>query len=164
MPESQTLILNHHDILIKLDRMACEICEANSEAKRLIICGLNERGYFLAEALSQRMNEILPDLQTELCQVEAHASQPVFSPMPGFKGASVLVVDDVINTGSTLMKVLQEIYKGGPECIQTAFLAKREHRSFPVKADFVGISLATTLQEHVHFDKSDPGALNVYLN
>jgi pyrimidine operon attenuation protein/uracil phosphoribosyltransferase len=61
------------------------------------------------------------------------------------------------------MQAIHAIFAERPETIETAFLAKREHRNFPVKADYVGISLATTLQEHVYFDNSKSDKLKVYL-
>jgi pyrimidine operon attenuation protein / uracil phosphoribosyltransferase len=89
---------------------------------------------------------------------------PQFVPEMNMADQNIIVVDDVINTGETLMHVLQNIFSKKPRTIKTAFLAKREHRNYPVKADFVGISLATTLQEHVLFDNSNPAALEVCLN
>jgi pyrimidine operon attenuation protein/uracil phosphoribosyltransferase len=86
-----------------------------------------------------------------------------FSPSADFAGKHVLVMDDVINTGATLMLVLSAIFRHKPVSIGTVFLAKREHRNFPVKADYVGISIATTLQDHVAFDNTDPNNLSVYL-
>lgn len=165
MAETKTMILEHQSIITKMDRMACEICEKHTESSQLIICGLNSRGFFLASQLSGRINAILPELQTVLVQVTTHNTDtPFYSPATDFKGKHVLVVDDVINTGATLMMVLQQVFAASPQSIETAFLAKREHRSFPVKADYVGISLATTLLEHVQFDNSNPDSLIVYLN
>ncbi len=165
MAETKTMILEHQSIITKMDRMACEICEKHTESSQLIICGLNSRGFFLATELSRRINTILPELQTALVQITTQNTEtPLYSPVTDFKGKHVLVVDDVINTGATLMMVLQQIFASSPQSIETAFLAKREHRSFPVKADYVGISLATTLLEHVQFDNSNPDSLIVYLN
>jgi pyrimidine operon attenuation protein/uracil phosphoribosyltransferase len=61
------------------------------------------------------------------------------------------------------MKVLVSLYDYGFKTIRTAFLAERNHRNYPISADFIGVSLATTLQEHVFFDNSDPGDLKLYL-
>lgn len=150
--------------MMKLERMACEICERHSEQTSLSICGLNQRGYFLAALLQTKIKGILPGLNTNLVQVDSNGDTPVFAPATDFAGKQVLLVDDVINTGYTLMKVMQHIFLQRPAGIETAFLAKREHRNFPVKADYVGLSLATTLQEHVQFDNQNQDGLFVYLS
>lgn len=165
MPQEKTLILDHHTILVKIDRMACEICENQTENNELILCGMNSRGFFIAGIMANKIKAILPELNITLVQVDTHSTgQPRFEPKVDMKGRNVIVIDDVINTGKTLMHVIQDIFNHDPESIHTAFLAKREHRNYPVKADYVGISLATTLQEHVVFDNSDPNGLQVYLN
>lgn len=163
-PENKTLILNHEAILTKLERMACEIAEKHTEQNELVFCGMNTRGFYIADTISQKVTSILTHLKITLVQVITQEDgTTVFSPEVDFQGKSVIVVDDVINTGRTLMWVLNTIFNGNPASIETAFLAKREHRNYPVKADYVGISLATTLQEHVYFDNRQPQGLQVYL-
>lgn len=165
MSAQQTPVLNHQSILTKLERMACEICEEHMESTRIVLCGMNSRGFFIATALAQKVKSILPELAVDLVQVDTTTNTEVaFLPQLNLEACHIIVVDDVINTGETLMHVLQNIFSKKPKTIKTAFLAKREHRNYPVKADFVGISLATTLQEHVVFDNNDPNALRVYLN
>jgi pyrimidine operon attenuation protein / uracil phosphoribosyltransferase len=161
---NKTLILDHDAILLKLERIACEICEKHTQSQSIVICGMNSRGFFIAGQLAAHIKNILPSLQIELVQVTAEGGMPAFSPQTNFTGKSVVVADDVINTGKTLMQVVNSIFNQQPASIETAFLAKREHRNYPVKADYFGISLATTLQEHVYFDNSVPHALQVYLN
>lgn len=163
MDNSKTHILNHSEILTKLERMACEICEKHLESGELFICGLNDRGFALSQLLGEKVTAM--DANLKVTNINARVGQDTvqFLPQTDFKDKHVLVMDDVINTGSTLMLVLSEIYRFKPKSIGTVFLAKREHRSFPVKADYVGISIATTLQEHVAFDNSDPNNLSVYL-
>jgi pyrimidine operon attenuation protein/uracil phosphoribosyltransferase len=76
----------------------------------------------------------------------------------------VIVADDVLNSGKTLMHVIQPIVAANPVSLETAFLAERSYRSFPVRADYTGISLATTIQEHVSFDASDPDNMALWLS
>lgn len=162
--ENKTLILDHDAILLKLERMACEICEKHTQSQSIVLCGMNSRGFFIAGQLAAHIQHILPALKVELLQVTIEGGAPVFSPNSSFQGKSVVVADDVINTGKTLMQVINSIFNHQPSSIETAFLAKREHKNYPVKADYYGISLATTLQEHVYFDNTLPDALQVYLN
>ncbi|MCC7298543.1 MAG: hypothetical protein IT244_09435 [Bacteroidia bacterium] len=163
-PQDKTPILDHHAIGVKIERMACEICEKHTESSEITICGMNSRGFYLAGELGKQVLQILPEVAVNLVQVTTNTNlEPSFSPLTDFKSRNVVVVDDVINTGKTLMHVLKVIFDQDPNSIETAFLAKREHRSYPVKADYVGVSLATTLQEHVYFDNSNPNELEVYL-
>jgi pyrimidine operon attenuation protein / uracil phosphoribosyltransferase len=165
MTAAKTQILDHLAIQVKLDRMATEICEKHTESDKIVLCGLNQRGFFLANTLAERVCSILPTLKVVTVQCLAPEAGPVtFEPKGSFSDNQVIVVDDVINSGRTLMQVLPVIFNDNPVTIETAFLAKREHRSFPVKADYVGISLATTLQEHVKFDDSRPQNLEVWLD
>ncbi|MBM3399605.1 MAG: hypothetical protein FJY15_03455 [Bacteroidetes bacterium] len=163
MTTAKTHILSHTEILIKLERMACEICEKHTNSGALVICGLNRRGFALSKLLSEKINAIDSKLSVVNVNAVVDGDSVSFKPSAGFSGKHVLVMDDVINTGSTLMLVLSEIYRQKPVSIGTVFLAKREHRNFPVKADYVGISIATTLQEHVQFDSADPNNLSVFL-
>jgi pyrimidine operon attenuation protein/uracil phosphoribosyltransferase len=76
---------------------------------------------------------------------------------------TVILIDDVLNTGNTAFKVLSSIYLLGVLKIETAFLAVREHLNFPILANYQGISIATTLQNHVEFDNSEINSLSVKL-
>ena len=67
------------------------------------------------------------------------------------KKSAVVIVDDVLNSGITLSGVLSEVLKHEPNSVKVAVLANRDHKAFPIRADFVGISLATTLKEHISF-------------
>ena len=156
-------ILDHEQIHTKLRRIACEIAEKHTDSKALMICGMNSRGFFLAGELQKHIHSFLPKLKIEVIQAREGEKGLEFNPHPAFAGRHMLVIDDVINTGRTLMQAIHAIFAERPETIETAFLAKREHRNFPVKADYVGISLATTLSEHVYFDNSNAGKLKVYL-
>ena len=159
----KTQILSHSEILTKLERMAWEICEKHINSGELVICGLNTRGFALSKLLGEKINVIDSELIVKNVNAVVNHDSVVFLPEADFAHKHVLVMDDVINTGSTLMLVLSEIYRQNPVSIGTVFLAKREHRNFPVEADYVGVSIATTLQEHVQFDNSDPDNLSVYL-
>ena len=163
MNSAKTPILNHSEILTKLERMACEICEKHINSGELVICGLNSRGFALSKLLGEKITAIVSELRVKNVNAVVEKDSVVFLPEADFAGKHILLMDDVINTGSTLMFVLSEIYRQKPVSICTVFLAKREHRNFPVKADYVGISIATTLQEHVQFDSTDPNNLSIYL-
>ncbi len=167
MDSQRTDIMGHRQILTTLDRIALEICERHHNHGTLLLGGIGDRGYFLAELLAERISRY-HEYVTELFRVDFDREQfnPVlirYTPQPEFSGQMVILVDDVLNSGKTLVHVMQPIISASPASLETVFLAERSYRNFPVRADYVGISLATTLQEHVFFDASNPEQLNLYL-
>jgi pyrimidine operon attenuation protein/uracil phosphoribosyltransferase len=167
MDSQRTDIMGHRQILITLDRIALEVCERHHSHGTLLLGGIGDRGFFLADLLSSRIAKFhgtAPELfRVDFDRIGFDASQIRHTPLPGFKDRNVLLVDDVLNSGKTLVHVMQPIISAAPSSLETIFLAERSYRSFPVRADYVGISLATTLQEHVFFDASNPEHLNLYL-
>jgi len=76
---------------------------------------------------------------------------------------TIIIVDDVVNSGYTAMKAVAYFFENGCSQIETAFLAQREHLNFPILANYVGLSIATTLKDHVYFDNSNPEQIQIYL-
>lgn len=148
-----------------LQRLSYEIAESLVEADELYLVALNHRGLCIANEINNDLSRILPNCNISLGNVDVAgdfkwsgvAPSQVSSDIP------VVIVDDVIHSGNTVMKVLVSLYDYGFKTVRTAFLAERHYRNFPISADFIGISLATTLQEHVYFDNSNPGDLLLYL-
>ena len=162
---SKTIIKSHSEIKLMLQRLSYEIAENYVDSESMYLVALNARGLAIANEINQDLNRILPNCTISLGNIDvmgdAHWSG--IAPSQIELNTPVIIIDDVIHSGSTVMKVLAELYDYGFVKIQTAFLAEREHRNFPIAADFVGISIATTLQEHVYFDNSDPGNLILFL-
>lgn len=162
---SKTVIKSHTEIKLMLQRLSFEIAENYVDSEGMYLVALNARGLAIANEINQDLHRILPNCTISLGNIDvlgdAHWSGIVPSQID--LNTPVVIIDDVIHSGSTVMKVLAELYDYGFVKIQTAFLAEREHRNFPIAADYVGISIATTLQEHVYFDNSDPGNLILYL-
>ncbi|MBR9859693.1 phosphoribosyltransferase [bacterium] len=152
---SRSLILNHHAIGLKLDRIAWQIAEEHFGKKEIIMVGLKDRGLQVAEMIYAKLQKIT-EAQVTLTSIEIDKSaplskSPVWTDQPKLSGKSVVLVDDVLNSGITLSGVLIEVLKHKPKSVKVAVLANRDHKAFPVEADFVGISLATTLKEHLSF-------------
>lgn len=165
---SKTIILNHNQILHKVKRIAFQIVENKQSSTNLCIGGIDTRGGFLAKLIYQELRKMeISDVKlfsisinrelegTEAVDISIHEVQ--------LKNAHVIIVDDVLNTGRTLMNVLLKIGLYHPEQIETCFLVQRSHRKFPLRGDYVGISLATTFQEHVSFNMNDKQNLEAYL-
>lgn len=151
-------ILTHEAVMARLKRMAYEIYERNYHAKELIVVGVNERGGYVAQRLIQALLEVSP-LQISQIHLEVDRDTDPYSygislddELKALSNRPVLIVDDVLYTGKTLMSIVSILLQASPESIQVAALIDRGHRSFPISADFVGLELATTLQQHVYVE------------
>jgi pyrimidine operon attenuation protein/uracil phosphoribosyltransferase len=162
---SRTIIKTHNDIKRMLQRLSYEIAESFFSADEIYLVALNHRGLSIANEINQDLTRILPNCTISLGNVDVIGDFTWSGVAPSQVSADipVVIIDDVIHSGSTVMKVLMALYDHGFKTIRTAFLADRQYRNYPVSADFIGVSLSTTLQEHVFFDNSDPGELLLFL-
>ncbi len=159
-------ILNHREIHNILKRISLEIAENHVDDLPIILLGLNERGYFLVELLEKHLNEITGITVSNKLQLVIENDIVVSSPdwTKVEKNSSVIIVDDVLNSGRTAMLAVSQCFNESFKRIETSFLAVREYRSFPVYANYSGLSVSTTLKDHVYFDNSDTSNLQVYLS
>ena len=144
-------ILTAEDINRKLRRMAFEIAERNADADVLIIAAVNGNGVVVAKNVIRHLKEIL-SCTIEFVTIIIDKSNPLNvslnSPLD-LSGKTVILVDDVANSGKVLLYSLKPFLSAEPESIQTLVLVERSHKLFPVQTDYVGLSIATTLQEHI---------------
>ncbi len=161
------LILDAIQIKQRIDRIAYQIYEDSSNEKELIIAGISNSGYRFAILLNEVLKSICP-IPTQLIEITLDKNNPtVFKlnpniPISDFKNKTIIIVDDVLNSGKTLMYSLKPFLEGDVKKIRTVLLVNRDHKRYPVEADFVGITLSTTLQEHIRVDLT-AGAEAVYL-
>ena len=150
----KTLILNHQQIEQKINRIAHEIYEYNYEEKEIVIAGIADSGYILAQKIKEALTKIAPieillvELKLNKKELKTEALQLQLSP-GDLKNKVVLLVDDVLNTGKTLIYAMNPFLNFDIKKLATIVLVDRNHNLFPVRADYVGLSMATTLQEHV---------------
>jgi pyrimidine operon attenuation protein / uracil phosphoribosyltransferase len=155
----QNIILNHTDILNKLRRIAYQIYETNTNEKEVILAGIFENGFVMASLLKEILDEI-SDLETTLCEVKIN-KKDVLKPITTslneeeITNKSIVLVDDVLNSGTTLIYGVKHFLNVPLKKFKTAVLVNRNHKKYPVKADFKGISLSTSLHEHVSVDFTD---------
>ena len=164
----QHKILSHQEIQHKIRRIAYQIYEANVEEKQLIVAGIEGGGLSFAKKIQQVLLKIT-DAEIVLCKVSMDKKNPLKSgvktsiPEEDYANRSVVLVDDVLNSGTTLIYGVQHFLKTPLKRLKTAVLVNRNHKKYPVKADYKGISLSTSLQEHINVQfkaKNDA----VYLN
>jgi len=163
---SKTLVLNAHQIEQKLCRMAWEILEKNHKDTHIVIAGISPKGSILAQRLSKHLNQI-SSLLVEVIEVQLDKENPLASDVKvsahsELKQKVVVLVDDVLKSGKTLMYGAQYFLNQPIRKLMTAILIDRNYKTYPIKADVVGLCLATTLQEHVSVELGDKEA--VYLN
>ncbi|MEM7657164.1 MAG: phosphoribosyltransferase family protein [Bacteroidota bacterium] len=148
-------IMDQAGVYARLKRIAFEIYEQHFQASQLLMFGIEERGYFLAEEIAQYLTEI-SDLEVKLGEVHVDRSGEegefgidIPIDLEELKGQVVVLVNDVLHTGRTLLNVSSILLHAVPSCIQTVVLINRGHRVMPVSSDYVGLELATTIHQHV---------------
>ncbi len=158
MTTATTLLLDPALIEQKIRRMAFEVYEYHDYAgySELLIAGIHGRGAQLARRVQAVLAEISP-LQTELIDIHLSKDTPAqaeirLEPQVELAGRSVLLVDDVLNSGRTLAYSLKPFLLAPIQSIQTLVLVERTHRRFPIRADYVGYALSTTVKEHVRVE------------
>lgn len=166
--QQETRVLGHEQILQRIRRIAWQLYEEFQDEQQLLLAGIAPRGHTLAGLLATELKQISP-LRCETVALkllkEAPLSQPILlEPVPqmAFENACVVVVDDVLKSGSTLIYGVHHFLQYPLKKLKTVVLVDRSHKRFPVKADFKGLSLSTSLQEHVsvHLD-SQPYQISV---
>src|SRR5262245_40436144 len=147
-------ILDEPTIAKKLQRMAYEIVESNLEEKQLILAGIKESGSVIAQTIQQLLQQI-SSIGTELISISLDKKSPgeiTLSKSMDFNNKVIIVIDDVANSGRTMLYAIKPFLAFHPRKIQTLALVERTHKAFPVKTDYVGLSVATTLQEHIYVE------------
>jgi pyrimidine operon attenuation protein/uracil phosphoribosyltransferase len=157
-------ILNSEDIQQKTRRIAYQIVEENYDETELTLIGIKPNGYGYAELLKKEI-EAIDKIKVILVELAMDKAKPLENKIAlslgkhSLDNKTVIMVDDVANTGKTLYYALKPVMEFSPKKVQAAVLVDRQHKIFPVTADFVGLSLSTTLKEHilVKFDDSGKG-------
>lgn len=135
----------------KMKRMAYEILENNFGENQFVLAGIREKGVVIARNIQTLLNEI-SKISTELLTVNLDKTNPQLVTLDkevSFRDKVILLIDDVSNSGKTLLYSLKPFLNDNQKKIQTLVLVERRHNTFPVKPDYVGLSVATTLQEHI---------------
>lgn len=150
-------ILNNEQIEQKINRLAHQLIENSFEEEMVFIGGIHGNGFHLAERI-QKIIEKNSDLKTQLFEISMDKIEPWNSkvtlsiPSESMKNGFIVLVDDVVNSGKAMQFALVEILQFPTKAIKTLTLVDRKHRRFPIRADYVGLSLSTTIKERVEVD------------
>lgn len=150
---------------IKMRRMAYQILENNADEDSIILAGIRESGSVVAKNIQKMISEI-SSLKTEMLTISLDKKNPKeikLDKQIDFTDKVIIVIDDVANSGKTLLYALKPFLEYHPKKIQSLVLVERSHNSFPVHADYIGLSIATTLQEHIHVEVEGDTVKGAYM-
>ncbi|MTG98010.1 MULTISPECIES: phosphoribosyltransferase family protein [Myroides] len=158
---TKNIILTKEQIAFKTKRIAYQVYETYVDEKEIVIAGIANSGYIFAKKIAEELERI-SDIKVSLCEVRIDKQSPI-NPIETSISASeyqdkaILLVDDVLNSGATLIYGVKHFLNVPLKKMKTAVLVDRNHKKYPVKADFKGISLSTSLLEHIQvvFDKEE---------
>jgi len=165
MKDQRKYILSKEVAEKKLRRMAFEILENNIDEKEVILAGIRESGRVVAKVIQKMLGEI-SSIKTDIISISLDKKEPSdvsLSKSIDFNGKVIILIDDVSNSGKTLLYALKPFMSFQPKKIQTLVLVERTHTSFPVRPDYVGLSIATTLQEHIFVEVNGEEIEGAYL-
>ena len=165
MQDISTVILDKKQIAHKIKRIAYQVYETNVDEKEVVIAGIMNNGFLLAKKIKVELEKISP-IKVLLCEViidKKHPTNEIKTSLKAedFKNKSLLLVDDVLHSGTTLVYGVKHFLEVPLKQFKTAVLVDRNHKKYPVKADFKGISLSTSINENVSviFEKNNDRAV-----
>ncbi len=153
MQTDNNIILTHEQIQHKIKRIAYQIYETNVDEKEVVIAGIAENGFIFAKRLKETLEEI-SNIKVLLCEVTMDKKSPNKTIQTSiepeeYKNKPIILADDVLNSGTALIYGVKHFLDVPLTRFKTAVLVNRNHKKYPIKADFKGISLSTSLHEHV---------------
>ena len=163
----RTRVLDKNQLDQKLDRLAWQIYEDNYKEKEIIISGVADRGIILAKMIESKLTKI-SNLKIRLVTIILDKDNPYSKDIivdineKEFRDKVIIIIDDVLNSGKTLMYAAKYFLSVPLNKLSIAVLVNRNHNLFPIKADFIGLSLSTTLKEHVSVELR--GNIGVFLS
>jgi pyrimidine operon attenuation protein/uracil phosphoribosyltransferase len=163
MIAENNIILYTIQIHQKIKRIAYQIYESNSAEKEVIIAGIVGNGFTFSKKIAKVLEEI-SSIKVTLCEVIIDKKEPLKPittslAVADYKNKPLVLVDDVLNSGTTLIYGIKHFLEVPLKRFKTAVLVNRNHKKYPVKADFKGISLSTSIKEHVQVAFTDTTAI-----
>ncbi len=150
----------------KLRRMALQVVEQNHAEKQLVLIGIKAHGTVIAEKISQFLKEVFTGEVTVL-ELSMDKKDPLtieLSAAMNFNDKTILLIDDVANSGRTMLYALKPLLEQLPKKIQTMALVERTHKTFPVDVDYVGFSVSTTADEHITVEVEKGEVVGAWMN
>ena len=154
MNNDRKYILSKEIATKKLRRMALELVERNYDEPQIVLVGIKENGIVIADKLAAHLKDIFKGevIVTALTINKKYPDEILIEPSIDFNNKVVVLLDDVANSGRAMLYSLGPLLKTYPKKIQTAVLVERTHKSYPIGLDYVGLSISTTLDEHIYVE------------
>lgn len=162
---TRTMILNEESVKRKIKRMALEIAEQNAGEQELVIAGIAGNGETIAACIAEELKKIASiELTTIVVHLDKREPREInLQPAVALDDKIILIADDVANTGRTLFYALKPFLSASPKRVQTLALVERSHKLFPIHTDYTGLSIATTLQEHIAVETEGEKVVGAWL-
>ena len=149
----KNIILTQQEIDHKTKRIAYQIYETFPDDTEVVLAGIANNGYLFAQKLAAELERI-SDIKVTLCEVTINKQEPLEPVQTSllsseYANKSLVLIDDVLNSGTTLIYGVKHFLDVPLKKFKTAVLVDRNHKQYPVKADFKGLSLSTSLLENV---------------
>tara|TARA_B100001758_G_scaffold243992_1_gene254664 strand:- start:651 stop:1166 length:516 start_codon:yes stop_codon:yes gene_type:complete len=146
-------ILNRKNINDANRRMAFQIYESNIDLKEIYLIGISKNGVILSNRIGDFLKNIsnfdIHQIKLDINKKNPRDKINISIDLHKLKNKSIVIIDDVLNSGSTLLYAVNAFLSISLNKIQTVVLVNRNHKIFPIKADFKGISLSTSVKEHI---------------
>lgn len=170
MPTEKTLILNHLQITQKIDRIAYQILEDNYQESEIVVVGIANNGYLFAEKIVEKLNHIsTTGVVFNLVKLTLNKSNPLKhsieldKPTDILNNKVIILVDDVLNSGKTLIYGVKFILDYPIKRMSTAVLVDRNNKRYPIGTHYTGLALSTTLKNNISME-FEKGKLSAYLS
>jgi pyrimidine operon attenuation protein/uracil phosphoribosyltransferase len=165
---SKNIILTNQEIEHKIKRIAYQIYETFVDEDEIVIAGIASNGFIFAKKIATTL-ETISTLKISLCEVKVNKQNPDSEIQTSltkeqYANKGLVLVDDVLSSGTTLIYAVRHFLNVPLKKFKTAVLVDRNHKKYPVKADFKGISLSTSLLEHVQVIFDENGDNYAYLS
>jgi pyrimidine operon attenuation protein/uracil phosphoribosyltransferase len=164
--ENKKYILSAEAANKKLRRMALQVVEQNYNAKQLLLIGIKTSGTVIAEKIRQYLKDIFNGevIVLELSLDKKKPAAVTLNKSMDFTDKTILLIDDVANSGRTMLYALKPLLEYLPQKIQTLALVERTHKTFPVAVDYVGFSVSTTTDEHIYVEVEGGEVTGVWMD
>lgn len=168
MTSTENLILDEQKVRQIIKRFAFQIYENNFNEKEVVLVGVIDKGYEMGKLIRNELEQIAKDIKITLIRLEVDKENPVASEvkldhdLSLLKRKSVVLIDDVLNSGRTMAHCLSALLDVDVKKIETVVLVDRSHKRFPLHANYKGYELSTTIDEHVEVRLGE--GFGVYLN
>lgn len=162
------IILSDQDIRLRVRRIAYQIYESNLDEETVFVVGIANSGYRIATLIADELEKITPSrvrlVRLEVNKKDLYAPFEMDTDLTTMTGKPVVLVDDVLNSGTVLIHAVRHLLSVPLKKLNTAVLVDRNHKLYPVKVDFKGLSLSTSMHEHVDVVFEKDGSIHACLN